>query len=99
MNELNKDKILNTLKKQFSFLNEKYHIRKIGLFGSYANEMQNENSDIDLIVEFDKPVGLKFIELGDYLEKLFNRKIDLLTSEGLINSKLILKTEQIIYVN
>jgi len=99
MNELNKEKIISILKEQITFLNEKYHLRRIGLFGSYAKESQSENSDIDLVVDFDKPIGLDFVELGDYLENLLNKKVDLVTLEGLKNSNLNLKTNQIIYVN
>ncbi|HAX49063.1 MAG TPA: nucleotidyltransferase domain-containing protein [Ignavibacteria bacterium] len=99
MNELNKEKIISILKEQITFLNERYHLRKIGLFGSYAVESQTESSDIDLIVDFDKPIGLDFVELGDYLENLLNKKVDLITFEGLKNSNLNLKTNQIIYVN
>lgn len=99
MNELNREKIISILKEQITFLNEKYHLRRIGLFGSYAKESQSENSDIDLVVDFDKPIGLDFVELGDYLENLLNKKVDLVTLEGLKNSNLNLKTNQIIYVN
>lgn len=99
MNELNKDTIIEILKRQFSFLNEKYHLRTIGLFGSYAKNLNNENSDVDLLVDFDKPIGLDFVELGDYLEKLLNKKVDLITYEGLKNSNLKLNDNQIIYVN
>lgn len=99
MEDLNKEKIINILKNQFSFLNEKYHLRTIGLFGSYAKNLNNENSDVDLIVDFEKPIGLDFVELGDYLENLLNKKVDLITSEGLKNSKMNLNNDQIIYVN
>lgn len=99
MDELNKEKIISILKEQFNFLNEKYHLKRIGLFGSYAKESQSENSDVDLVVDFDKPIGLDFVELGDYLENLLNKKVDLVTFEGLKNSNLNLKTNQIIYVN
>lgn len=99
MDDLNKDKIINILKKQFPFLSEKYHLKKIGLFGSYAQNLNTEKSDVDLIVDFEKPIGLDFIELGDYLENLLDRKVDLITNEGLKNSKLNLNNDQIIYVN
>ncbi len=99
MEDLNKEKIINILKNQFSFLNEKYHLRTIGLFGSYAKNLNDENSDIDLIVDFEKPIGLDFVEFGDYLENILNKKVDLITSEGLRNSKLKLNKDQIIYVS
>jgi hypothetical protein len=100
MNQLNREKIIEILKQEFNYLNERYHLRKIGLFGSYALNMNTKGSDVDLIVDFDKPIGLEFVDLGDYLEKLFDRKVDLITYEGLKNSRINLNIEkQIIYVN
>ncbi|HMQ78674.1 MAG TPA: nucleotidyltransferase family protein [Ignavibacteria bacterium] len=96
---MNKEKIISILKEHITILNDRYHLRRIGLFGSYAKESQTESSDIDLVVDFDKPIGLDFVELGDYLENLLNKKVDLITFEGLKNSNLNLKTNQIIYVN
>lgn len=59
-------------------------VRRIGLFGSYARGVEHEESDIDLIVEFD--AGKKnydnFIELCFFLEDLLNHKVDLLTPES-----------------
>lgn len=60
-------------------------VRRIGLFGSHAREEAREESDIDLIVEFD--AGKKnydnFIELCFFLEELLGRKVDLLTPESI----------------
>lgn len=69
----------------------KYDIKRIGLFGSYVRGEQKENSDIDLLVEFDMSTfdsnftGLfdNFIELAFYLEELFGRKVDLITNGSL----------------
>ena len=56
----------------------KFHVSKIGLFGSFARGEQNDASDVDILVEFedghenfDNYMDLKF-----YLEELFNRKVD-----------------------
>lgn len=67
------------LKEQKSYLENKYFVSKIGLFGSYVRNEQSSESDIDLLVEFSKPVGFEFIELKDYLETLFNKSVDLVT--------------------
>jgi predicted nucleotidyltransferase len=53
------------------------------LFGSYANESNNEFSDIDILVELEKPIGWKYFSLELYLEKIFDRKIDLVTKNAL----------------
>lgn len=64
-------------------LEERYFVKKIGVFGSYGRNEQREDSDIDLIVEFSKPVGLKFIDLKLYLEEILNRRVDLVTPNAL----------------
>jgi hypothetical protein len=43
----------------------------------------DESSDVDIIVEFERPVGLQFVELADYLEDLLGRDVDLLTPAGI----------------
>ena len=77
------EQIIQLLKEKQPYLAEQYNVRRIGLFGSYATGTPHEQSDIDLIVEFDGPVGFRFIELSEYLEILLERKVDLLTADGL----------------
>ena len=60
-----------------------YGVKKIGLFGSYAKGTQTDASDIDIIVEFETPLGFKFMEFADYLEELLGRPVDVLTVGGL----------------
>ncbi len=79
-------------------LSAKYYVDKIGYFGSYARNEQTESSDIDIVVSFNKPVGIEFIDLADYLESMFHRKIDLVSLKG-IKSKYFSEIEkEIIYV-
>jgi predicted nucleotidyltransferase len=80
---LSRKKIIETLRKESPFLAEVYGVKRIGLFGSYARGMQDRRSDIDIVIEFYRPIGLKFMELSDYLEKLFRRKVDILTPDGI----------------
>ncbi|MGE0088524.1 MAG: nucleotidyltransferase family protein [Bacteroidales bacterium] len=65
------------------FLYKEYSVKEIGLFGSYSENTQNEESDIDILVEFEKPIGWKFFTLEKYLEDIFNRKVDLVTKIAL----------------
>ena len=60
-----------------------YSVKEIGLFGSFSDETNSEESDIDLLVELERPIGWKFFSLELYLEKIFNRKIDLVTKNRL----------------
>ena len=58
----------------------KYSISELGLFGSYAKDNTDDNSDIDILVklEFKKGMYQNFCELQKELEKIFNKKIDLI---------------------
>ena len=80
---LTKNKILEKLKELKPILVKEYSVKQIGLFGSYSDNEQNEESDIDIIVEFEKPIGWKFFSLEKYLEDIFNRKVDLVTKNAL----------------
>ena len=65
------------------YLHEQFGVKQLALFGSFSAGTATKNSDVDLVVEFDRPMGLKFVRLSEYLEKLLGRKVDVLTPEGL----------------
>ena len=62
---------------------QKYGIRNLAIFGSYARSEQNENSDIDIMVEFNRPVGMEFIELAEDLENILHKNVDLVSKNGI----------------
>ncbi len=64
-------------------LQEKFNVEKIGIFGSYARGEEAEGSDIDILVEFSKPIGWEFIDLKEYLETILGREVDLVTTGAL----------------
>ncbi len=74
-----KEKYIETLRKLKPVLKERYKVKKIGIFGSFARNEQREDSDIDILVDFEEPVGLKFFELADFLERELKRKVDLVS--------------------
>jgi predicted nucleotidyltransferase len=56
----------------------RFYVRSIGLFGSVVrDDFSVLNSDIDIVVDFSRPVGIEFIDLAEFLEKHFEQKIDL----------------------
>lgn len=65
------------------YLLKKYSVRKIGLFGSYIRKEETKKSDIDFLVDFEEKSFDNFINLVFELEKIFNRKVDLLTEKGI----------------
>lgn len=81
--KLTREAILQRLRKSYPELRERFGVRQISLFGSFASETANEASDVDLIVDFERPIGLGFVELVEYLETLLGRKVDVLTEAGL----------------
>ena len=58
-------------------------VRRIGLFGSFARNEGRARSDLDFLVEFEKPTFDNFMNLAFLLEKLFRRHVDLVTPDGL----------------
>jgi len=80
---LTKKEILYKLKELKPILYKDFAVKEIGLFGSFSDESNTEDSDIDLLVELEKPIGWKFFSLELYLEKIFNRKIDLVTKNAI----------------
>ena len=65
-------------------LREKYGVREIGIFGSYIRNENRKDSDIDILVEIEKPMGFfKFIRLERYLSELLGAKVDLVTKKAL----------------
>jgi len=62
---------------------EKYKVKSIALFGSYVRNEQKEDSDIDLLVEFEKPTYNNFINLVFTLEDLFKKEVTIVTPKGM----------------
>jgi predicted nucleotidyltransferase len=80
---LTRKEIVQVLREDYPYLAAEYGVKRIGLFGSYAKGTHDETSDIDLVVEFERSIGLKFIDLSDYLERLLGQRVDLLTPAGI----------------
>ncbi len=64
-------------------LSDKYPIKSIGIFDSIVIGDATEVSDIDILVEFDKPIGLDFVLLGGELEDILGVKVDLVTPNAI----------------
>ncbi len=66
-------------------LKQKFHVKEIGVFGSFVRGQETKKSDIDILVEFNRPVGLfAFMDLEEYLSMILKaKKIDLVTKKAL----------------
>ena len=80
---LTKLEIESKLKAIKPLLTDKFHVSSIGYFGSYSTGQQNENSDLDLLVEFSEPVGWEFFTLERFLEQNMGIRVDLVTRNSL----------------
>ena len=87
--------ILRQLKPELS---EKYAVDTLGLFGSIVRGDFTPESDIDIIVTFNRPVGIEFIDLANELEEKLHRKVDLVSRRGVKQKYLEVIDPQIIYV-
>ncbi|MCK4532844.1 nucleotidyltransferase family protein [bacterium] len=74
----NLSEIKKILEENKKFLREKYGVKGMGIFGSYLRSEAKESSDLDILVEFEKSIGLlTFVELENYLSNILGIKVDL----------------------
>ena len=74
---------IDLLRSHIQDIKASFAVKRIGIFGSFSRGEQKESSDIDILVEFEKPTFRNFMDLSFYLEDLFGRKVDLVTVKGL----------------
>ena len=81
---MKRDKVIQILKQQTAELARQFGVKTLLLFGSVARDEATSVSDVDLLVEFNKPVGyFGLFALQDHLEKLLGCPVDLGTPESL----------------
>ncbi len=76
--EITKKEILLFLAQHKQLFKEKFDVDNIMLFGSYARGEATTSSDIDILIESDKKDLDKMLDLKDFLEKKFKKKVDLM---------------------
>src|SRR4030066_186454 len=81
-----KQKVLDLSKKQLPYLQERYGVQRLAIYGSFAKGNQTKKSDLDILVQLMRPLGLEFVELAYDLEKILKKKVDLATFETLKRS-------------
>lgn len=74
--------IKGILKSNKQRLTDKYGLSFMAIFGSYGRGQQTESSDVDILVDFQRPIGIEFIDLANELEKLLKIKVDLVSKNG-----------------
>jgi len=77
------DEIRAVLKDCLPEIRENYGVTSIGIFGSHARGEATPQSDIDIIVEFGRPIGWELVDLAEYLESRLHHKVDLVIRRSL----------------
>jgi uncharacterized protein len=81
---MSRQEVLSTLRAQQATLHARFGVTRLALFGSVARDEAGQDSDVDLLVEFDRPIGLfRFLELQNHLEDLLRCGVDLGTPQSL----------------
>ena len=71
------NKILDILKTKKQYIQTNFSVNSIGLFGSYARDEADDNSDIDILVTFSEPTFDHYMDLKFYLEDIFEKPVDI----------------------
>jgi len=78
------EEIQEILRQKKPILRERFKVKEIGIFGSFVRGEEKDTSDLDILVELERPVGLiKFIGLQNYLSDELGEKVDLVTKSAL----------------
>jgi len=77
------DETLHILRAELPYLHQQYHVKQLGVMGSVARGEATPQSDIDVLVEFDGRIGLRFVDLVDHLEAKLNRPVDVISRRAI----------------
>jgi len=71
--------IINKLANAKPDLARRYGVRRLAVFGSYARGDQREDSDVDILVEVDPSIGLRFVDLAEEIEAMLGVRTELVS--------------------
>lgn len=86
---------LSSIKQELA---NRFGVSAIGIFGSVTRDDFTDKSDIDILVDFSRPIGMEFFTLADFLEFRLKRKVDLITREGIKPRYLEAIKDDLVYV-
>lgn len=75
--------VIQILKQHKDELFKKYPLKSMALFGSYSRGDETQDSDVDVMVELNGPIGIKFLDLNYEIENLLHKKVDLVSKRGI----------------
>ncbi len=76
---MTRDDVISILERELPKLKEEYGVQRIVLYGSFAKGTQKKKSDIDILVDIKKPIGLEFISLANRLEEILGHRVEVAT--------------------
>ena len=77
------DQVVPILQALKPYLYERWGITELAIFGSVARGESKSDSDIDILFDYDRPLGLELVTLGDFLEEKLQNKVDLLSKKAI----------------
>lgn len=80
---LTREEIVATLRRERGTLSSRYPIRRLALFGSWARGEARVDSDVDVLVEVDGSIGLRFVDLAAEIERAVGRRVDLISRRAI----------------
>jgi len=90
------ESVINILRMHKTEIVREYPVRRMALFGSVVRGEQSDQSDIDILVDVDPTIGLRFINLADSLQEILRCKVDLVSMRGVKPSLLkVIEAESI----
>lgn len=95
---MTKKTVLNPIRTHKKELQERFTVRKIGVFGSLARDDADRESDVDVLVEFDQPTFDHYMDLKFFLEQLLNVEVDLVMADTVKPRLRPYISQQVVYV-
>ena len=80
---LSREAVLDTLRMHKGEILKEFPVRRLALFGSLARREETKESDVDILVDVDPSIGLKFMTLADRLQEILHCKVDLVSRRGI----------------
>lgn len=80
------EQIKDILQQEKPYLNEKYSVLEVGIFGSYVRNQQRPDSDLDILIELERPARIDLfdlVNLQSYLSDLLGMKVDIAIKQNL----------------
>lgn len=80
------DKKIQTISNKIKPILDNYPVKYAGIFGSVSRKQENQNSDVDILISFNKPISLiNFLLLKQKISKTLNKKVDLISDKAVIS--------------